>query len=124
MTLPAVHWRYAHFDGAAAATRILTSRYRARVQTALVLVLEGVGYRRAAYSVGLRDHRDVHRAAGKLGLRELHLERKRLRDAMTYSERDASAIDAVLRGGATPSRAIRSFRVSVGRLERLRAARS
>ena len=71
--------------------------------------MEGVGYRRAAYAVGLRDHSDVFRAAGKLGLRELHLERKRLRDLMSYSQRDAAALDAVERGNATVGQLIRSL---------------
>ena len=57
MGFPAVHWQYEPFDGAAAVYRVLTSRYRQRVKSALLLVVEGIGYRRAAHATGLKDHR-------------------------------------------------------------------
>jgi hypothetical protein len=70
-------------DPAEAAVRILASRRLGpRKRAALVLILEGVGYRAAARAVGLADHMALHRAAHRLGLRQLHCERARFRGAM------------------------------------------
>ena len=42
MGFPAVHWQYEDLDGASAVYRILVSRYRQRVKSALLLVVEGI----------------------------------------------------------------------------------
>jgi hypothetical protein len=58
--------------------------------------LEGAGYRDAARRAGLRDHKDVYRAARRLGLTRLHDERRAVRDSLRYSKRDLAAVEAVL----------------------------
>jgi hypothetical protein len=70
-------------DPAAAALRILTApRLGPRKRAALVLVLEGVGYRAAARAVGLADHMALHRAASRMGLQLVHNRRAQYREAM------------------------------------------
>src|SRR5271157_1274123 len=49
-------------DPVEALERELFSRFRPRIKTAALFVLEGESYRQAAARVGLRDHRDLHRA--------------------------------------------------------------
>ena len=112
-----LHPRLAPLDGAEALLRVLGApRYGNRVRIALLFVLEGLGYRRASSLAGLRDHRDVYRAAQRLRLIELHLQRKTERDAMHVTERQARAIERVMTRKATPRQMIEAFRVSCDRL--------
>ncbi|MHC4340381.1 MAG: hypothetical protein ACYSX0_09250 [Planctomycetota bacterium] len=106
-------------DPVEALQRILASRYGPKTQLALVYIVEGAGYRYAARLAGLGDHRDLHRAASKLGLAELHADRKRIRDTMHYSKRDRAAIEAVLRGDPSWSQLIRASEASWKRIETL-----
>ena len=96
-------------DPVAVAESVFSSRYGPRMQRALVLVLEGAGYREAARRAGLGDHKDVFRAAKKLELRELHEERRSARNVARYSKRDLSAVEAVLAGNASTSQVVRAF---------------
>jgi hypothetical protein len=43
-----------------------------KIKAALHLVLDGTPYRDAAREVGLATHQDLHRAAKRLGLLEIH----------------------------------------------------
>jgi hypothetical protein len=46
-----------------------------KIKSALHLVLDGTPYRDAAREVGLASHQDLHRAAKRLGLLEVHTTR-------------------------------------------------
>jgi hypothetical protein len=102
------HWT----DPVEALRRIFQSPYGPRVKTALIYALEGAGYRDAAHRAGLSDHKDVYRAARKLGLEEIHRDRQLERSSMRYSKRDRAAVEAVLRGGATMRQLIRAMNAS------------
>ena len=105
-------------DPVAAVERVFSSRYGPRVQRALICVLEGAGYREAARLAGLRDHKDIHRAARRLDLTCLHDERKDVRDSVRYSKRDLAAVEAVLHGPgkASGSQLVRAYAASMKRV--------
>lgn len=107
-------------DPVEAAIRVFTSRYGARMKLALIMALEGAGYRLAARLAGMKVTRapDVRRAALDLGLDELHLHRGEDRRGIVYSERDFKALAAVLGDTATAAQAIRAAKASMKRLER------
>jgi hypothetical protein len=109
------HWT----DPVEAVQRIFSSRYGPRVKTALIYALEGAGYRDAAQRAGLSDHKDVYRAARKLGLDEIHRDRQLERSSMRYSKRDRAAVEAVLRGDATLKQLIRASNASSKRVASL-----
>jgi hypothetical protein len=70
-------------DPVAAMLRLMRSRRLGpRKRAALLLVLEGLGYRAAARAVGLADHMALHRTARRMGLRRIHNDRARFREAM------------------------------------------
>ena len=107
------------FDDPVAATeRVFSSRYGPQVQRALIYVLEGAAYRAAARLAGLRDHKDVYRAARRLDLIGLHDERKDVRDSARYSKRDLAAVEAVVRGSGKASTAqlVRAYAASMKRV--------
>ncbi len=86
---------------------------------ALLLVIEGLGYRRAARRAGLADHRDVYRAAGRLGLRELHLRRKQELEVIRVPRREARLYEVVMSGKARGGQAFRAWVASLDRLEKI-----
>lgn len=106
-------------DPVEAVIRVLASRYGPRMQIALLLALEGAGYRLAARLAGLKVTRaaDVRRAAVGLGINQLHLHWAEERRGIVYSERDYTALSAVLGGQATTAQAIRAAKASMKRLE-------
>ncbi len=110
-------------DPVVALDRVLSSGYSARIKVALIFVLEGAAYRFAAHRAGLRSSRakDVHRAAVRLGIDQLHLDRKAERDAARYSKRDWAAIEAVLEDpqAASMKQLIRATKASTKRVEML-----
>jgi hypothetical protein len=106
-------------DPVEALERVFSSPYGPRVQTALIYALEGAGYRDAARRAGLSDHKDVYRAARKLGLEQLHRDRQLERSSMRYSKRDRAAVEAVLRGDATLKQLIRASKASSKRIASL-----
>ncbi len=110
-------------DGLDALQRIVSGNYAPAMKAALLCVLEGAAYRHAARLAGLRESRakDIYRAAKRLGIDRLHLDRKAERDAARYSKRDWAAIEAVLTDPAAASfkQLIRATRASTKRVEML-----
>ena len=110
-------------DGLEALQRVITSGYGPAMKTALIYALEGAEYRLAARLAGLRESRakDVHRAAQRLGILEIHLDRKIERDAQRYSKRDRAALEAFLGDPekATLRQLVRASRASEKRMRML-----
>jgi hypothetical protein len=104
-------------DTVDALVRILVStRLRARKRVALLLILEGVGYRRAAHAVGLRDHMALHRAAGRMGLRRLHNERARYLASMHKLDIASSLLFRMSAGKGGLRDSVRAFSLATDAL--------
>ena len=96
------HAIYAPFDGVAAVTRILKSRCSPRRKIALLYVLEGLSYRKAEAATGGHDDVALFRNAERMNLQRLHNQRKNERDSWLCTPQEVAAIDATLRGTASP----------------------
>ena len=123
MGTPLVDAMVGRMDGLEALQRVLSSRHGPGVKSALIYALEGAGYRLAARLAGLRESRakDLHRAAKRLGILEIHLDRKVELDAQRYSKRDRAALEAFLRDPekATLRQLVRASRASEKRVRML-----
>lgn len=76
------HAIYEPYDGVAALTRILRSRCSPQRKIALLYVLQGLSYRKAERASGGHDDVCLFKNARRLGLQEIHDQRKRERDAL------------------------------------------
>ncbi len=113
-------------DGVGAIERILKSRCRPKMKAALHFYVEGFGVRLSCRAVGLRESRakDLHRAAVRLGLRDLHDLRQEQRKALLISNKTKLLTDAMLAGEKklSPLQAARVWSDSMDRGHRFETA--